>query len=197
MRREVRFRVPIRRRRATSRRVPDEEFMRQYADGKAGAFAELFRRYERRAFSYFVKRTLSSARAQDLYQYLVLRVNRARDLYEPSRAFDPWFFQIARHLLLDNQRLAYRTREVGMAHLESCSDRAESSGHDGDREAVRRLLAGLSAEERYVVYSAKVAGLTFPELATEIGGAWMLGTAAGSYLGVVSGIGTRLLLEGR
>ena len=37
-----------------------------YADGDTGAFDELFRRYESRAFAFFVRRTRSRERAQDL-----------------------------------------------------------------------------------------------------------------------------------
>ena len=46
--------------------VPDELLMARYADGDGRAFDELFRRYEPRAYSYFVKRTGSPERAEDL-----------------------------------------------------------------------------------------------------------------------------------
>ena len=64
--------------------------MERYVDGDSTAFDELFRRYEPRAFSYFLRRTGSPDRAQDLYQDLFLRIHRARDTYDSRRSFAPW-----------------------------------------------------------------------------------------------------------
>src|SRR5262245_22753858 len=90
----------------------DEALMERYANGDAAAFEALFQRYELRAFSYFVKRTGSRDRAQDLYQELFLRVHRARHAFDPGREFAPWFFHIAHHLLIDDERRGYRSKEV-------------------------------------------------------------------------------------
>ena len=125
--------------------------MEQYANGDAGAFDELFRRFEARAYCYFIKRTRSPERARDLYQELFLRIHRARDSYDPARAFTPWFFQIAHRLWVDDQRRAYRTHEVA------------------DREQLGQILDSLSADERYVLISAKVEGIAYSELALQLG----------------------------
>jgi len=143
--------------------------MRQYVDGDAGAFDELFRRYEPRAFSFFIKRTRSRERAQDLYQELFLRIHRARDSYDPERAFTPWFFQIAHRLLVDDQRRAYRSHEVPIGDREPRSDRASARDDVADREQLGQILDGLSPEERYVLVSAKVEGIGYPELAAHLG----------------------------
>lgn len=52
-----------------------------------------------------LKRTSSPQRAEDLYQELFLRIHRARDQFDSSRAFTPWFFQIAHRLLIGNRSL--------------------------------------------------------------------------------------------
>lgn len=149
--------------------VPDELLMARYADGDAEAFEELFRRFEPRAFAYFLRRTGSRERAQDLYQDLFLRIHRARDSYDPGRPFTPWFFQIANRLLVDDHRRAFRGREVALDDREPRSARTGSEAEVANREHLAQLLEGLSAEERYVVVSAKVEGLGYAELADQLG----------------------------
>lgn len=149
--------------------VPDEQLMQQYADGDAKAFDELFRRYESRAFSFFIKRTGSRDRAQDLYQELFLRIHRARDRYDPERAFTPWFFQIAHRLLVDDQRRAYRAHEVPVGGHEMSSNRARVRDEVAEREQLGQLLGRLSPMERYVLVAAKVEGTGYPELAAHLG----------------------------
>jgi RNA polymerase sigma-70 factor (ECF subfamily) len=146
----------------------DEALMRRYADGDPDAFDALFRRHERRAYAYFLKRTGSPERAQDLYQELFLRIHRARDRYDPSRPFLPWFFQIASRLLVDDLRKAFRSREVDLGAREPS---APDAGRDrvAERETLERALGALSADERYVLISSRVEGVGYPELARRLG----------------------------
>jgi len=143
--------------------------MEHYADGDAGAFEELFRRFEARAYCYFIKRTRSPERAQDLYQELFLRIHRARDTYDPARAFTPWFFQIAHRLWVDDQRRAYRAHEVAIGDHEPSVPGSGSGDEVADREQLGQILDSLSADERYVLVSAKVEGIGYSELALHLG----------------------------
>ncbi len=143
--------------------------MARYAAGDVEAFDELFRRYEPRAYVFFLRRTGSPQRAEDLYQELFLRIHGARARYEPSRPFTPWFFQIANRLLIDDHRRAFRRCEVPMADRDPHTKGAGSEQQLADLEQVDQLLAMLSPEERYVVLSAKIEGVGYPELAEHLG----------------------------
>lgn len=143
--------------------------MARYADGDARAFEELFQRYEPRAYAFFLKRTGSRERSQDLYQELFLRIHRARDRYDSSRPFSPWFFQIAHRLLVDDYRRAFRSHEVPIEEREPQTESPGSEVLVADREQVAQLLDALSPEERYVVLSAKVEGIGYSELAEQLG----------------------------
>lgn len=147
----------------------DEILMARYAGGDGEAFNELFERYEPRAYVFFVKRTRSRQRAEDLYQELFLRIHRARDRYDSARAFSPWFFQIANRLLIDDRRRAFRSHEVQIHDWEPCSDQPAVDVQAADREQADQLLHTLSLEERYVLLSAKVEGIDYPELAKRLG----------------------------
>jgi RNA polymerase sigma-70 factor (ECF subfamily) len=143
--------------------------MARYAAGAPEAFDELFRRYEPRAYGFFLKRTGSPQRAEDLYQELFLRIHQARDRYDPARPFTPWFFQIANRLLIDDLRRAFRSHEVPIRDREPCTARRGSEEQMADREQLDQLLHTLSPEERYLVLSAKVEGIGHPELAKHLG----------------------------
>jgi RNA polymerase sigma-70 factor (ECF subfamily) len=143
--------------------------MERYVDGDAHAFDELFRRYEKRAFAFFVRRTGSPDRAQDLYQELFLRIHRARGAYDASRAFAPWLFQIAHHLLIDDQRRAFRSREVSLGESEMPASRGGAPDAAADREQLVHLLGSLSESERWVFLSAKGEGVGYAELAARLG----------------------------
>jgi len=153
--------------RAVQRDASDETLMERYVNGDAEAFDELFQRYEPRAFSYFIKRTRSPERAQDLYQDLFLRIHRGRDAYDRARPFAPWFFQIAHRLLIDDGRRGYRKQEV------SLEEEALPPGITPDvvaaREELAQLLDTLSADERYVLVAAKGEGVGYAELAARLG----------------------------
>jgi RNA polymerase sigma-70 factor (ECF subfamily) len=143
--------------------------MSRYAAGDHRAFDELFERYEPRAYGFFLKRTGSPSRAEDLYQELFLRIHLARDRYDPKRAFEPWFFQIANHLLIDDRRRVFRSHEVPIEDRDPCSEAPGSEAWLADRDQVDQLLDALSPEERYAVLSAKVEGVGYSELADHLG----------------------------
>ena len=147
----------------------DERLMALYADGDADAFDELFRRYERRVYAFFLKRARCPHRARDLYQDLFLRLHRARDRYDLARPFAPWLFQIAHRLWVDDQRRAYRTREVPIEHGDLVAAPSDPAGTLVEHEDILRAFNGMSDEERFVLVSAKVEGIAYRELALGLG----------------------------
>jgi len=151
------------------REVSDEHLMRRYVDGDAAAFDELFRRYERRAFAYFLRRTRCPDRAQDLYQELFLRIHRSRDDFDPHRRFAPWLFQIAHHLLIDDERRVHRARELAIPATELESAATEPGDPVAEREQLARMLEGLAADEIDLLVAAKGEGVGYAELASRLG----------------------------
>jgi RNA polymerase sigma-70 factor (ECF subfamily) len=149
--------------------IPDEALMARYADGDEEAFVELFRRYEPRAYVYFLRRTGAPQRAEDLYQELFLRIHRARDDYDATRPFAPWLFQIAHRLLVDDLRRAHRAHERSTVSAEAACERANAEERWARQEVLERALAGLSDEERHILVSSKLEGVGYPELAAQLG----------------------------
>jgi RNA polymerase sigma-70 factor (ECF subfamily) len=139
-----------------------------YAHGSQSAFEELFRRYEERAFGYFLRRVRCEARARDLYQDLFLRLHRFRHGYDPSRPFEPWFFHIAHGVLVDEWRRRHRRAEVGLERADLASSEPDPEQRAGAVRASERQLARLSAEEARILVEAKMLGLEYSEIAAAL-----------------------------
>lgn len=151
--------------------LSDETLMDRYARGDGAAFEELFARYQGRVYAFFLRRIGSEDRAADLYQELFLRIHRARESYDPERPFAPWFFQIARRLLIDALRRSDRFREDRLLD-EAISAGPAECGPEwqvASAEQAAAMLGQLSGIERYVLVSAKVHGREYAELAGELG----------------------------
>ncbi len=145
--------------------IPDEALMQRYVSGDCDAFDELFRRYEPRVYSFFLKRSGSRERAEDLYQELFLRIHRGRESYDPRRSFAPWLYKIAHRLLVDDHRRAYRTHEIAIGDPQPVGRWAHQADEAASRQLLARVLAMLSPEERYVLIAAKLEGVAYAQLA--------------------------------
>jgi RNA polymerase sigma-70 factor (ECF subfamily) len=82
----------------------DDELMASTSAGDQRAFAELYQRHRRRAFSFLLHLTGTRPTAEDLLQEAFLRIWRARASYQPSGEFRAWLFTIARRLAVDRFR---------------------------------------------------------------------------------------------
>jgi RNA polymerase sigma-70 factor (ECF subfamily) len=148
--------------------LPDNELMDLYARGSEPAFNELFRRYERRAYGYFLRRVASEGRARDLYQELFLRLHRFRGTYDPKRPFEPWFFRIAHGVLIDDWRQRQRRAEVALHGAELRSTAPDAESVVSARERAGHALESLSPENARMLWDAKVLGLEHGEIAAAL-----------------------------
>lgn len=148
--------------------LADSELMDLYARGSEPAFDELFRRYEGRAYGYFLRRVACEARAQDLYQELFLRLHRFRTTYDAERPFEPWFFQIARSVMADEWRQQQRRAEVALPEEDLRSPDGDAERVVSAREQADRALESLPAEHARILVDAKVRGLEHGEIAAAL-----------------------------
>jgi RNA polymerase sigma-70 factor (ECF subfamily) len=139
-----------------------------FTPGSQRAFEELFRRYESRAYGYFLRRVRCEARARDLYQDLFLRLHRFRETYDPTRPFEPWFFHIAHRVLVDEWRRLHRRAEVGLEGTGLASSAPDPEQRAAAARESEHQLEGLSAEEARILVDAKVLGLEYSEIATAL-----------------------------
>ena len=72
--------------------------------GKLENLNELFSRYSKRLYNYFLKSTLDRDDSDDLTQELFIRVMKYRKSFKEGNAFQVWIFQIARNMIKDHFR---------------------------------------------------------------------------------------------
>jgi len=142
----------------------DSELMGRYARGDADAFDQLFGRYDRPIFAFFLGRARCPDRAADLHQELFLRLHRFRDHFDSARPFTPWVFALARNVWHDDLRRRHGVveREDGI-EVEAVDEDFESRLLSGDQ--ARRLLEVLAPRERALVLETAVVGYSYAELA--------------------------------
>jgi RNA polymerase sigma-70 factor (ECF subfamily) len=145
----------------------DEVLMAGYAAGDPASFDELFARYERRAYAFFLARVRTPERAADLFQELFLRLHRGRETFHADARFEPWFFRIARHVLVDDFRRRGPPLEVLGEDLAGEGSSPEREFQQG--EALAALLAELTEDERTILVAAQGAGVDLATIARALG----------------------------
>lgn len=88
--------------------LTDARLVEMSREGSHDAFGELVRRYESRLIRVISRFILDPIMVEDLTQEVFLRVYRRLELFDPSRRFGPWLFQIGVNMTLDHLRKTQR-----------------------------------------------------------------------------------------
>ncbi|MEO1254119.1 MAG: sigma-70 family RNA polymerase sigma factor [Bacteroidota bacterium] len=84
--------------------MTDEQLMSLVKVGQLDFMNELFKRYSKRIYNYFLKSTLEQSDSDDLTQELFIRIMRYRSSYKEGSTVQFWIFQIARNMIKDHFR---------------------------------------------------------------------------------------------
>lgn len=150
--------------------------------GDAQAWEELVRQYHRRVYNLCFRFTGSADEAQDLTQDVFIRMYRALDSYDASRAvFMTWVATVTRNLLVDHFRKSKYARQTDSLDAPLNGDtgsttlgehlRDPSAGPElrlearETREQVHRALQKLSPELREAVILRDLQDLDYREIA--------------------------------
>jgi RNA polymerase sigma-70 factor (ECF subfamily) len=163
-------------------RTTDEELMRRFQEGDAGAFESLFRRYKTPIFAFLLRQCGDRETASDLSQDVFTRLVRSARSFQHQSKFSTWIYTIARNAAVDNAR---RARHRTHASLEDShdpdslrlGDRVANDGPGPDRSAIAERLRGdltaaigvLPAEQREVFLLREYHGMPFQEIAEVVG----------------------------
>jgi RNA polymerase sigma-70 factor (ECF subfamily) len=100
-------------------KIPEEEIIRQAQDGNAGAFEQLYRRYNRRVYSLCLRMAKNDNEAEDLTQDVFLLLFRKIHTFRGEARFSTWLHRLTSNLVLMRFRKK-RYQEVSLdATLES------------------------------------------------------------------------------
>ena len=123
--------------------MTDEQLMSLIKAGNLDYLNEIFSRYSKRLYNYFLKSTLDKSDSDDLIQELFIRVMKYRKSFKEGNVFEHWLFQIARNMIKDH----YRKLKVHQDQFELVERIPEAIEEvtEGVEEKEKQLYAAMEA----------------------------------------------------
>ncbi len=134
--------------------------------GKLAYINELFSRYSKRLYNYFLKSTLNKEESDDLTQELFIRLMKYRKSYKEGHSFQVWIFQIARNMVKDHFRKmkVHKDQFNPVEVMPEASE--ESSEEELEKERILHIaMEKLSEEKRELLVLSKFQGLKYEQIA--------------------------------
>jgi len=157
--------------------APDEDarLMLAFCAGDGTAFDALFRRWAAPLLRYLSRMLQDAAAAEELVQEVFLRVQGARERYEPQARFSTWLYRIATNLALNELRRPRRREthasidEPGGPVLAADGPAVEAALDARDLCArVEQELARLPERQRAALCLTAVEGLSYADVAAAL-----------------------------
>jgi RNA polymerase sigma-70 factor (family 1) len=151
----------------------DHELFRLIAGGDEAAFAEIFRRYDRRIYPFVLKMIKTGTQAEEITHEIFIKLWRHRDRLTAIDQPEAYIFTIAaRHTLdqikkrLNESRMLQRLSAVAPpAHNDT-----EESLLLKDKEAlVQQAIDLLPPQQKMVYLLSRQQGLSYEEIARQMG----------------------------
>jgi len=146
----------------------DETLMQALSEGRLDCAAELFERYHRRLYNFFLHMTGDRPLSEDLTQSVFERLIRYRASYAAGPSFRSWIYQIDRNVRIDQLR-KNRPRVSGFVDADTIGGGdAPVTRRLEKRETEQRLhraLRLLPEEQREVLVLTRFQELKYREVA--------------------------------
>jgi RNA polymerase sigma factor (sigma-70 family) len=153
--------------------ISDEDLVREWQQGSAGALEALVHRHHAALLAHLVRVTGDGTLAEDLVQETFLRLVRDARTYRYPRPFLPWLYTIARHLALNHWQSAYVRRVEVRAELPALSSDDLDPARWVERweryAGLQAALATLSFEQREILSLRYGHNLSVEEAAAVLG----------------------------
>ena len=160
----------------------DEELLRAYRGGDAGAFESLFERYRTPLFNFLLRRVGDRGRAEELYQDTWTKVIERSDEFRGDAKFSTWLYTIARNGCIDHQRKMKHRRHASLDETErgTANPKVERVANPGPapdqiaggailRDRIGEAVGELPEDQREVFLLRQLQGLGFREIAEIVG----------------------------
>ena len=146
--------------------MTDEQLMSLIKDGSISYLNELFNRYSKRLYNYFLKSTLDKSESDDLTQELFMRVIKYKKSFKEDNVFEYWIFQIARNMIKDHfRKLKVHTDKFNLVEefpeMESDDNKVQLEKEQRLYEAMKEL----PFEKRELLVLSKFQGMKYEQMA--------------------------------
>ena len=154
---------------------PDTALMLKVRDGDECAFAELFRRYQRKLLDFFFGMCRDTQVAEDMCLETFARVWHLRRKYAATGSFPAYLFTFARNIWLEKCRYLGKQWRLGTAQsvesdgpdlpaaLSTHPDEAASRSELEER--IQEAIEGLPEEQRMVFVMRTIQRLSLEDIA--------------------------------
>jgi RNA polymerase sigma factor (sigma-70 family) len=148
----------------------DHELMIAVRAGEVRRLGELFERYHKPLYGFFVRLTNQPSASEDLVQIVFYRILKYRHTYRDEGKFSAWIYHLARKVAADHFRKHSRTPTPADPvdfHDQPDQGPAPDSQADtsDDLALMRRALARVSHEHREVLVLARLQHLNHQDIA--------------------------------
>jgi RNA polymerase sigma-70 factor (ECF subfamily) len=135
--------------------------------GDQDAYRTLLEKVQPLLASYVKRRLRDEEAVADVCQDVLLTMHRVRHTFEPGRAFEPWFYAIARSRFIDHLRRRRRRGDLEVTSDEGPESIAEAPVAGWDQ--FLEVLDALPAAQRDAFSMLKIEGLSVEEAAERAG----------------------------
>ncbi len=151
-----------------------DQAMVGYAQGRRGAFEELYRLLTPVVTRYLRRILTSEHRVKDALQTTFLKIHRARDSYMPGTSARAWALAVARNAALDQLRRKASSElsldELAMDRLIDLRPNVmDDSLHQEDLALIRAAVEALPERSREVVRLHKLDEIPLADVAEQLG----------------------------
>jgi RNA polymerase sigma-70 factor (ECF subfamily) len=146
-----------------------EEMARQCQAGSLDAFEELVRRYEKQIFNFLRQFTRNPHDAEDLTQETFVKAFRSLHRYNPSLAFAPWLFAIARRTVASHFRSAEHFEELPTDSEAAEENPATALEQSDEQKSLWNLVWRLKPKQAEAVWLRYAEGFSVAETARVMG----------------------------
>ncbi len=155
---------------ATVEALNDHELMIAVRAGEIRQLGELFERYHRRLYGFFVRLTNQPSVSEDLVQIVFYRILKYRHTYRDEGKFTAWIYHVARKVAADHFRKHAATPvPTDPADLLEQPDPtplpSEQASATEDVVLLRTALARLPLEQRELLVLSRLQHLEHKEIA--------------------------------
>ena len=148
----------------------DSDILRRVAQGETAAFAELYRKYQRRLYGYCLRLLGDRDSAEDVMQTVFVRAMEHLASLERPELFYSWLFTIARNEIYAGFRAARRNGTVDLSEDVWDEETPHERVVQGETEAlVEDGLSRLKPEYREVLVLRQFEKLSYAEIAAITG----------------------------
>ena len=148
----------------------DHELMIAVRAGEIRRLGDLFERYHRPLFGFFVRLTNQPSVGEDLVQIVFYRILKYRHTYRDEGKFSAWIYHLARKVAADHFRKHASTpvpTDPADLHEQADTDAppSDQAATSEDQALLRTALARLPLEQREVLVLSRLQNLEHREIA--------------------------------